>query len=160
MTLAKGTSLVRVRLASAEDQATVARMRVAFLEDDDLGHGMASDELQAVTRAFVDEAHGDGSLVSWLADDGDECVGIVSMLVAWAPPRPSDLRSKRAYVINMYVLPSHRRRGLAQVLLDALLEGCRERDLRTLHLYATPAGRPLYERNRFTTNDAWMELPL
>ena len=151
---------MQVRVAGDADLETVARLRVAFLEDDDRGGGVSPEQLRAATRAYVEGALADGSLVSWLAEDGDEAVGIVSMLVAWAPPRPSDLRTKRAYVVNMYVRPTHRGRGIGQALLDALVAESQARGLRALHLYATASGRPLYERNGFVPNDAWMELPL
>ncbi len=151
---------MRVWRAGDEDQAVVAAMRVAFVEDDSFGSGPTDDGFRTVTRGFIEEAHADGSLVSWLAEDGADCVGIVSMLICHAPPRPTDVRTRRAYVVNMYVRPSHRGRGVAQALLDALLAEARVRDLRALHLYATDAGRPLYERAGFVPNAAWMEMPL
>jgi GNAT superfamily N-acetyltransferase len=149
-----------VRLAGDADLETVTRLRVAFVEEDDPRGATTGAELRAATRRYVDAAHGDGSLVSWLAEDGDEVVGIVSMLVGHAPPRASDPTTKQAYVVNMYVEPSHRRRGIAQALLDAMVAEAQARGLRVLHLYATELGRPLYERNGFVVNDAWMELPL
>ena len=45
----------------------------------------------------------------------------------------------------MYTEPEHRRRGLARMIMMALLELCRESGWAVVHLHASSDGRPLYE---------------
>lgn len=57
---------------------------------------------------------------------------------------------------NMVVTASQRRRGLGAEILRRLLAFLRERGCRTVELYATAAGRPLYEGHRFRVVSAGM----
>jgi GNAT superfamily N-acetyltransferase len=59
----------------------------------------------------------------------------------------------------MWTEPSHRRRGLGSLVLDAILQWCRARRIRRLTLHASDEGRPLYERFGFRpTNEMRLEL--
>lgn len=149
---------VIVRAAAAAELELVGSMRVAFLADAD-GRPQP-DDLADVTLAFLQARQDADELRSWLAFDEDRCVGIVSLLLAHVPPRLADRTTREGYVVNMYVAPSHRRRGLARQLLDACIAGAHELQLRRLYLYATDEGRPLYERSGFAPHPAWMHLPI
>jgi GNAT superfamily N-acetyltransferase len=63
-------------------------------------------------------------------------------------------------VVSMWTEPSHRRRGLGSLVMDAILTWCRVRGIRRLTLHASDEGRPLYERFGFrATNEMRLELP-
>ena len=147
---------MRIREAGDEDQALVVRMRLAFLADES-GPEAVSEALAADTRRFVLAEHESGRLRSWLAEDGDECVGIVSLVLHAVPPNPRVASDVEGYVVNMYVAPAHRGRGTGRALLDTLEAAARAAGLRRLTLHATDAGRPLYEAAGFTTDDTWMK---
>ncbi|WP_045234703.1 GNAT family N-acetyltransferase, partial [Deinococcus pimensis] len=67
---------------------------------------------------------------------------------------PLDAAPARAYVLNVFVEPGDRGRGLARTLMDHLLAEARARDVRVVALHASGLGRPLYERMGFTpTNE-------
>ena len=129
-----------IRRASTDpaDLSLTATMRLRFLADVD---GEAVE-----------------SLPQPLAEDGGECVGIVSVVLQTLPPRESDLRTTEGYVINMYVEPGHRGVGLGRRLLDAAMGAGPELGIRRWTLVATDDGRPLYERVGFTPNPSWMEM--
>ena len=76
------------------------------------------------------------------------------------PPLPEDARTLEGYLVNMYVKPEHRLRGIGKALLDECLADARASGLRRLNLHATDAARPLYHQVGFTSNDRWMELRL
>ena len=62
-------------------------------------------------------------------------------------------------VVSMWTEPSHRRRGLGNRVMDAILQWCRARGIRRLTLHASTEGRPLYERFGFRpTNEMRLEL--
>jgi GNAT superfamily N-acetyltransferase len=131
-------------------------MRLAFLADVDQRE--QPPELAVSTRTFLEQRQAVDELHSWLAFDDDQCIGIVSMVLSHVPPRVTDHTTLEGYIINMFVEPQHRRRGIAQQLLDACVAKGEELQLRRLFLHATAAGRPLYEKAGFATSDSWMDL--
>ena len=84
----------------------------------------------------------------------------MSLLLLDLPPRPSDLRTREGYVLNMYVAPHARRQGIGRALFDALLADAAELDLRRLLLQATDDGRPLYEQAGFANDGSFLTLRL
>lgn len=159
---------MQIRPAGRGDLDRLSHLRLEFLAD---VHGVPvsalTDELLEPTRTFTTSTFDAGQLHSWLAvdagdgSDGDgELAGGVSVVLMPAPPRPGDVRAWEGYVINMYVRPPWRRRGLGRQLFDACLSGAPALGVRRFFLMATPDGRPLYEENGFATNDTWLELRL
>ncbi len=153
---------MRIREAEASDLDTVSAMRLAFVaEYRQVEARTLTSEFADRTRNFLRRRQEAGTIRSWLAeDDSGDCVGIVSMLLLDMPPRPDDARSMEGYVINMYVDPAARRRGIGRALFDALLTDARGLGLRRLFLHATDDGRPMYVEGGFRANDDWMELRL
>ena len=85
-----------------------------------------------------------------------------AMVVLWLdlPPNMHTTVPRRGYLLNMYVEPTHRRRGLARVLVDEALFVCRASGVDAVSLHASDAGRPLYEALGFTsTNEMRITLP-
>src|SRR5690606_29119481 len=99
----------------------------------------------------------DGSLATWVTIDGGAVVGVVSLQLQPVPPRPDDLRRHEGYVLNMYVVPACRGRGLGRALFQVCLASADELDVRRFHLLATPDGRPLYESAGFVNNPDVLE---
>ena len=64
----------------------------------------------------------------------------------------------KAYIMNMYTDPDHRRRGIAYKTLDMLVSDAREQGVTAISLEATDMGRPLYEKYGFVRMDHEMEL--
>ena len=58
---------------------------------------------------------------------------------AWNP------ENRRAYILNMYVYPEFRRRGIARSLMHTMIDWCRRQGFATVSLHASRHGRPLYE---------------
>ena len=85
-------------------------------------------------------------------------VGIVSIALWDLPPLPGEPRTVEAFVLNMYVDPAHRSRGVGGQLLRACLASATALGIRRFQLIATPDGRPLYEKHGFASNDDRLEL--
>ena len=153
---------MRIRPATDADLELAATLRLAFLADH---RGIRPVDLDpafvAHTRRFVADRHRAGDLLTWLAvDDADVTPGVVSMLLRSVPPRPEALATTEGYLINLYVAPEHRRRGIGQRLLDTCLAHAADHRFRRLVLHATDAGRPMYEAAGFVRSDRWFELDL
>ena len=61
---------------------------------------------------------------------------------------------RQAIVVNVYTEPTHRRRGLARLLMDEVIQWARDMRVESLVLHAAPDGRPLYDQLGFqSTNE-------
>jgi GNAT superfamily N-acetyltransferase len=78
--------------------------------------------------------------------DGVPVASVGLMEIDWPPhpAHPDDAR--RGYVLNLFVEPDWRGRGIARGLMEASERAFAERGVAYAILHATAAGRPLYER--------------
>jgi ribosomal protein S18 acetylase RimI-like enzyme len=56
-------------------------------------------------------------------------------------------------VLNVYVAPAWRRRGVGEALMRAVLDALAARGIRRIVLHASDNGRPLYERLGFVATN-------
>ena len=76
------------------------------------------------------------------------------MLILDWPPHPLDpAGGARAYLLNVFVEPEYRRRGLARSLLELCVAEARRRNIRAVSLHASREGAPLYEQLGFKTSN-------
>jgi len=79
-------------------------------------------------------------------DDGAVIAGVGLMLLDW-PPHPLHPEScTRGYVLNVFVEPAYRGRGIAVELMLAAEAEFRRRGVVYQVLHASELGRPVYER--------------
>ena len=114
------------------------------------GDGFA--ELSAACRPWFVDALARGRYLGWLiapADAPDTIVAGAGMLLQDLPPGPRDIRTTRAYILNVYTEPEHRGRGLATIATRAALDEARRRRIRVVTLHASDEGRHIYDRLGF-----------
>ena len=105
-------------------------------------------------RLWLAQRLSDKSYFGYIVEDaGKPVAGIGLMLIDW-PPGPSHPTSdKRGYVLNVFVEPSHRRRGLAERLMQMADAEFSRRGASYAVLHSTRMGRPLYERIGWTATN-------
>ena len=150
---------VIIRFATPEDLDMVVSRRIEFLGEVRAPDFRPTVELIDSTRSFVTVEQNAGRLHTWIAEDGPEFVGIVSVLLWPRPPQPEDIRTTEAYVINLYVPAAHRGRNIGRQLLNACLDSSEQFGIRKYLLHSTVEARELYESSGFAPNANWMELP-
>jgi GNAT superfamily N-acetyltransferase len=52
---------------------------------------------------------------------------------------------RETYLLNVYVYPAYRRRGIASLLTQVSVDWCRGQGFASVSLHASQFGRPLYE---------------
>ena len=90
-------------------------------------------------------------------DDG-EFVGAGGVSYFRVMPTYHNPSGRKAYIMNMYTAPDHRRRGIAYNTLDLLVKDAKAQGVAAISLEATDMGRPLYERYGFVKMNDEMEL--
>lgn len=134
----------RVRSATLDDAAALVRHRLGMFTD--MGVPLDRVALSTAFRAWLAETMPEGSYRAWLVEDDDD--GIVGgggiTIIPW-PPGPRYLGDRLAYVYNVYTEPSHRRRGVARLVMDAIHAWCEAHGITSAALNASASGRSMYE---------------
>jgi len=133
-----------LRPVAPADLETIVRHRSAMFTDSGRPAEVIA-ELEQPFRAWLAPRLADGRYFGWMIEEeGAVVAGIGMMEIEW-PPHPSHPTSdRRGYLLNVYVEPPCRRRGLARRLIAAAMDEARARGLEFLVLHATEQGRPLY----------------
>jgi GNAT superfamily N-acetyltransferase len=147
------------RLATAEDAASLARLRAAFLAE--VAQADAADPalLDALRRYFA-AALPAGEFVAYLAEAGGEIVATSGLVFHRHAPSHHNHSGCEGYILNMYTLPAWRGRGIATTLLRKLLDVASERGCPRVSLHARPQGRPIYVKAGFVAVETEMRLAL
>ncbi|KWR88443.1 GNAT family N-acetyltransferase [Cupriavidus sp. IDO] len=135
---------MNVRTLGAQDLELVCWHREDMFRD----AGCAEDVLQTMTQHFRNWLRprlGDGTYFGFiLSEDGQPVAGVGLMLIDW-PPHPSHpAQDKRGYVLNLYVEPACRRRGLGHELMRLAEAELAGRGVKFAVLHATQKGHDLY----------------
>jgi ribosomal protein S18 acetylase RimI-like enzyme len=135
---------MEVRALEEADLELVCRHREQMFREAGRDEGV----LQSMTAHFREWLRPhlrDRSYFGYLLSDARQPVaGIGLMLIDW-PPHPSHpVSDRRGYVLNVYVEPAYRRRGLARELMQLAEAEFARRGVQFAILHATEAGRDLY----------------
>jgi len=150
---------VTIRAAAPADLDVVMHHRRSMFADMGSGDREALDAMEATSRPLFGRGLADGTYRGWLAEESGRVVagGGIIMLPYHSSPR--DPKPRRAWIVNMYTEPSHRRRGLARRLMAAMIAWCREQRMSAVYLHASDEGRALYDSLGFTpTNEMSLRL--
>jgi predicted acetyltransferase len=60
---------------------------------------------------------------------------------------------KWGYIMNMYTVPEHRRKGVCKGILDELVKHATSAGITAFELHATPEGELVYSRNGFAPHN-------
>jgi ribosomal protein S18 acetylase RimI-like enzyme len=140
--------MLKTRGLTAADMDLICRHREEMFRASS-APGRTEEVLRTMTmhfREWLTPRLADGSYFGFIVeDDGNPVAGIGLMLIDW-PPHPSHPdQDKRGYVLNVFVEPDYRRRGLGKFLMDAGDAELIRRGVVFCVLHATRMGTPLYE---------------
>jgi len=126
---------------------------MGFTNPDDL-RAMFETSTPLLTRGLLN-----GTYRGWLVEASGAVVAGGGLIFLDFQSHPNDPRPQRAWVVNMFTELTHRRQGLAQRLMETMLDWCRAEGMRFLYLHASDEGRPLYQRLGFVpTNEMRLAL--
>lgn len=103
--------------------------------------------MDAPFRAWLEPKLASGLYGGWIAEAAGAPVGGLGFMEIDWPPHPlHPTQARRGYILNVYVEPEHRGRGVAGELMRLATEEGRRRGLELMVLHATAMGRPMYEK--------------
>lgn len=146
-----------IRRATAADVALITQQRHQMFADNNFGTEQRLTEMDARFADWLRSHLADDTYIGLLMeDDGPDSNKVLAgagiYLLDW-PPHYLHVEPVRAYLLNFYTAPEARGRGLANQLLAAAVDECRNRGVRTVVLHASPFGRPIYERFGFIASN-------
>ena len=132
------------RLLPEDGEMVCAHREAMFLEA-----GGDPATLQVMTehfRPWLQPRLADGRYYGFAVLEGDRIIAAIGLMSIDWPPHPAHPeRDQRGYVLNVYVEPEYRRRGLASKLMRLGEAEFARRGLGFAVLHATEVGRPVYE---------------
>lgn len=141
---------VTIRRATVNDLETLITLRLMLEYEDHTADEQPPAEMKRALTDYLAEALPSEQMLIWVADADGVIVGTSGLICFQKPPTESNLSGREAYILNMYTLPEWRGQGIARALMQTLLAYVRQTDVRHVYMYATPAGKPLYEKLGFT----------
>jgi GNAT superfamily N-acetyltransferase len=105
-------------------------------------------------RLWLEPRLADGRYFGFLLEDAGQVIAGVGLILLDFPPHflhPTS--SARGYILNVFVEPSHRGRGLATRLMELSEAEFARRGVEFLVLHASDMGRPVYEKM------GWFNMP-
>lgn len=150
-----------IHAATVHDAKLLTAFRVKLFQD--LGH-LPPEGVSSEFESACDAAHTRyleaGIGMAWIARAAGEPVGSIVMLLHPRLPSPRIVPATEGYILNVYVDPEWRKRGIATALMGAALDHARSLGLARLRLHTTAAGRPTYANAGFRPREDEMELVL
>ncbi len=137
---------METRIAIAEDAQLIAAHRRAMFAAMRAADESVLAALENASAPWTERMIREGRYLGWITSEDGKAVASAGMVILDWPPHPLDPEGTlRGYLLNVFVEPSHRRRGLARGLVQLCLDEARRRKIRVVTLHASDAGRPLYE---------------
>ncbi|QDG78622.1 GNAT family N-acetyltransferase [Labrenzia sp. PHM005] len=116
-----------------------------------LAAGDADAGAAAMTPAYAawqEQALRSGAYFGFIAEvDGTAIGGVGLMVVDWPPHQLHPEITQRGYVLNVFVEPEHRGKGIAKQMMAAADAEFNRRGVTHAVLTATDQARPIYEKD-------------
>ncbi|HMG84794.1 MAG TPA: GNAT family N-acetyltransferase [Terracidiphilus sp.] len=146
--------MLETRRATIDDAELITRHRKAMFADMRDAPEPPLEEMARHFELWVLRMLASGKYAGWIISDGDRDIASAGLLVLdWAPHFLDPTGEQRAYILNVFVEPEYRRRGLAQALMSECMDEARRRGIRVVALHASQKGQPVYEKLGFTTSN-------
>lgn len=153
--------MITYRKADITDIPQLVHLRLQFLKEIYPKSDNSQDEvLKDHLRVYLAEHLSKNNYVNWFADAEGEVVASAGIVFYNQPPLYHNLEGKVAYILNVFTLPGFRRKGIAKVLLEKILEEAKARNTGKVSLHTSKEGRLLYEQFGFVAGDNEMTCQL
>jgi GNAT superfamily N-acetyltransferase len=138
-------SEVKLRATTPVDIEVILRHRREMFREMGGKYEQLLGQFEAASRSYFQIALTAGTYYGLFAEvRGEIAAGGGIVIVDW-PGSPLNLEPKRAWILNIYVEPQQRRRGLARMIANSLVDWCRTNGFQSVALHASEYGRGLYE---------------
>ena len=136
--------------ATPEDLETIIDLRIAFLLE--LSGPPSSESIQELKRHFrnyLERSLQDNYFIVYLARCGNDIAGIGGMVIREQPGSFKNPGGKVGYIMNMYTVPSFRKKRIGSNILRLLRVDAGKMGIVAFELHATEQGENMYRQDGF-----------
>jgi ribosomal protein S18 acetylase RimI-like enzyme len=148
--------MAETRRATLADAEAITEQRVRMFEDAGVSTEAKMAQMRVNFLPWVRARLENDTYAGWLVEENGRTVGGAGLWVMDWPPHFLDPEPQRAYLLNFYVAPEMRRRGLARELLALAVAEAKARGIKVVTLHASKYGKPVYEQNDFEMSNEMM----
>ncbi len=153
--------IMKIHPHTSSDYHAIAELRWHLKKDDmrGLNDRRKREYVDQYVRHLV-ETDQEGRTVHWLIEEDGAVVGVMTVRIVQKEPSP--IRESRSWgcLMNSFVVPEKRNRGLGTQLLEAIKSWATDLGLELLIVWPSAASYPFYRRAGFKGRDAPLELML
>lgn len=145
--------------ATIDDLEILTETRIEVLRAaNQLNETVDMSEVKKKSYEYYKEALKNNTHTAYLVYYEKEFVGAGGISYFQVMPTYHNPTGRKAYIMNMYTKPEHRRKGIAFKTLDLLVADAKAKGISAISLEATNMGKPLYEKYGFVNMYDEMEL--
>lgn len=136
--------------ATIEDVTTIVDKRILFALE--LSGGQSVEDIQSLRNQMTDyfsKAIQDNTCISFIAKCDEDVAGIGSVHIRKMPGNFKNPSGKWGYIMNMYTVPSFRRKGICKSILNLLVDEGQKFGITAFELHATKEGEKVYSQEGF-----------
>src|SRR5208283_601110 len=150
---------MRIRPADIADLELILHHRREMFREMGGDYERGLHGFEGASRSYLTAALEGGSYYGLIGEIGGKSVAGGGVVIAAWPGSPLNLDPRRAWILNIYVEPGFRNRGLARAITKSLIEWCKQNGFQSVALHASENGRSLYESLGFqSTNEMRLRL--
>ena len=114
-------------------------------------------DLLAANFAYYHRHITDGTHMAYVATFDGIDAGCGAVCFYDEMPSPDNSTGRCAYLMNIYVRPPYRNKGIATTLVKRLIEESRQRECGKIYLETTEMGKPIYKALGFNYMKGFMK---
>ena len=155
-----GDKIITYRKLTQSDLDTFINMRITQLTEEYTTEGREvpkNVDLAAALKAYYEKHMTEDTFVSWLALDGEKIIGTSGMSFVEKPPYFTCPTGRLGLLSSMFTDPDYRRMGIAQDLLNRVVNEARDYDCGAVWITASDMGVKLYTAYGFEHNGNFMQ---
>lgn len=147
------------RRATVEDREMITRHRKAMFADMRDATQSVLEEMARSFEPWLRRMISEDKYLGWITIDSERAVGSAGLLILDWAPHPLDPKcDQRAYILNVFVEPEYRGRGIAKALTLECMAEAKRRGIGVVALHASKKGQPVYEKLGFQTSNEMLFL--
>jgi len=145
---------MKIRKASNDDSKWILHHRIEMLKD----MGESEESLLETTKLTEQYLESDWTkdYLYFLVEDNFKVIGGCGISPFRIPPKISQPTGTYAYLSNMFIEPEYRRKGRGKLLLNYVVDFCKDKGIGLLLLHASDKGLPLYKSIGFVSSEQLM----